>query len=96
MVATTESPPADIVTISLDPLSGIVSVDVKLSPPLEVVDDIVMLVGGLELEVSEVVDVPVAVLGGRGLDLGVAGGPLGSVVFRVGHPEDPASRRTGQ
>jgi len=92
-----ESPPADMVTISLDPLSEIVSVDVKLSPPLEVVDDIVMLeVGALELEVSEVVDVPVAVLGSRGLDLGVAGGPIGSVVFRVGHPEDPASRRTGQ
>jgi len=50
-------------------------------------------VGGLELEVSEVV---VAVLGGRGLDLGVAGGTFGNVMFRAGHPEDPASRRTGQ
>jgi hypothetical protein len=68
------------------------------APSLEVVDEsVVMLEGrGLELEVTEVVDMPVAVLGCRGLELGVTGGRIGSVVFRAEHPEDPASRRTGQ
>ena len=35
-------------------------------------------------------------LEGRGLDLEVTGGTFGNVVFRAGHPEDSASRRTGQ
>jgi hypothetical protein len=60
------------------------------APLLEVVDESVML------EVTKVVDMPVAVLGCGGLGLGITGGTIGSVVFRAGHPEDPASRRTGQ
>jgi hypothetical protein len=60
------------------------------APLLEVVDKSVML------EVTEVTDMPVAVLGCGGLALEVTGGRIGSVVFRDGHPEDPASRRTGQ
>jgi hypothetical protein len=39
---------------------------------------------------------PVAVRGRGGLGLGVTGGTFGGVVFRAGHPETPASRRTGQ
>ena len=73
---------------------------VKLSPPLLVVDKSVAMLEDRELElettVGLVVDVPVAALGGRGFEMGVAGGPIGNVVvFRAGHPEDPVSRRTG-
>ena len=59
------------------------------------VSDVMLEVGELELpvEVSIVVDVPTVVLGGGGL---AGGGTFGIVVFRAGHPEDPASRRTGQ
>jgi len=64
------------------------------------VSDVMLEVGELELpvEVSIVVDVPTVVLGGGGLELeaAAAGGTIGIVVFRAGHPEDPASRRTGQ
>ena len=60
---------------------------------------------GLELEVTVVVDVDIVVLEGGELGLAVAGGllggfrwvgTLGNVVFWAGHPEGPASRRTGQ
>ena len=58
------------------------------------VSDMMLEVGELlPVEVSIVVDVPTVVLGGGGL---AAGGTFGIVVFRAGHPEDPASRRTGQ
>ena len=53
----------------------------------------VLEVGELELEAT---DVPVAVLGGEGLEMGITGGAFGNVVFRAGHPEDSVSRRTGQ
>ncbi len=45
----------------------------------------------------ELVDECVVMLEGRELELEVTGGTFGNVlVFRAGHPEDPASRRTGQ
>ena len=56
----------------------------------------VLEVGELELEATVEVDVPVAVLGGEGLEMGITGGAFGNVVFRAGHPEDSVSRRTGQ
>jgi hypothetical protein len=76
--------------LELDPSEMRVEV---FAPSLEVVDESVVM-----LEVTEVVDMPVAVLGCGGLGLGITGGTgrIGSVVFRAGHPEDPASRRTGQ
>ena len=103
LVATMTVPPTEIsviVTISLDPPSGIVSVGIKDESVamLELEATVVVDVPGatLELEATVVVDVPVALPGGSGLELGVAGGTVGNVVFRAGHPEDPASRRTGQ
>jgi len=70
------------VTVAMAELEAIVVVDV----PVEM----------LELEVTVVVDVPLVVPRGGGLEPGIAGGAIGNVVFRAGHPEDPASRRTGQ
>jgi len=81
-VATLELDSTTTVTVAMLELEAIVVVDV----PVEM----------LELEVTVVVDVPVVVPGGGGLEPGVAGGTTGNVVFRAGHPEDPASRRTGQ
>jgi hypothetical protein len=80
------------VRLELDPSSAEIVVErlEVFAPLLEVVDKSVML------EVTEVVDMPVAVLGCGGLGLGVTGGTISNVVFRAGHPEDPASRRTGQ
>ena len=79
-----------------------VAMGLEVSPPVEVVDESVAVVemGGLELEVTKVeleaaVVVDVAVVDG-GLGPGVAGGTMGNVVFRAGHPKDPVSRRTGQ
>jgi len=79
LVATTESPPveiSEIVTVSVEPPSESVSVKVELSL-LEVVDESVVMMEDRELELEvvdvsvamlevepEVVDVPVAVLGG--------------------------------
>ena len=70
----------------------------RVLPPLEDVDEFVVVLKGrtLELEVTEVADVPVVVPGGGRLGMGVTGGTIGNVVFRAGHPEDPTSRRTGQ
>ena len=106
LVANRKSPLADsenpeIVTTSVDPPSEIVGVAVENSPSLEVVVDesVAMLeleVGGLELEVTVVVDLPVTLMGGAGFELGVTGGTIDNVVFWAGHPEDPVSRRTGQ
>jgi len=78
--------------------SDIVILRMRVCPPLEVVNESVMVLEGrrLKLEVTEVVDVPVVVLGGRGMGMGVTGGTIGNVVFRAGHPKDPTSRRTGQ
>jgi hypothetical protein len=80
------------VKLELDPSSAEIVVErlEVFAPLLEAVDEYVML------DVTEVVDMPVAVLGCGGLGLEVTGGTLGSVVFRAGHPGDPASRRTGQ
>ena len=52
--------------------------------------------GRLGPRVTVVVEVSVVMLvvGGE-LDLKVGGGPIGNVVFRAGHLEDPVSRRTG-
>ena len=71
---------------------------VELSP--EVVEEsIAMLELGVTVAVMEIeegleleIDV-VAVLWGGGL---CTGGTIGDVVFRAGHPEGSASRRTGQ
>ena len=94
-----------IVSVRMDPSSNvIVSVSVKIPPPLleEVDESVAVLEGrglleveGLELEVAVVVDVPVAMLGGGGLELEVIGRTIGDVVFRAGHLEDLVSRRTG-
>ena len=93
MVGTGRSPVIELSEIVTNPPSGIVSVmELEISTPVVVDESVVMLeVGGLELEVAIVVDLAFAVLGG-----GVAGGTIGNVVFRAGHPEDLVSRRTGQ
>ena len=99
MVATTESENSEIVTNWVGPPSEIVAVELS---PTVVDKSVTMLemepgvttVGGLELEVV-VVDAPVAMLG-DGLGLKVTGGTFGNVMFQAGHPEDAASRRTGQ
>jgi len=94
-------PPSVMVKLSppieLEVVEDFVTVTMMEGRELEVivvdVSGAMLEVGGLELEVTEVV---VAVLGGRGLEMGVAGGTFGNVMFRAGHPKDPASRRTGQ
>ena len=105
------APPAEIseiVTVSVDPPSEIVSVIVELSPLVEVVGKSVAMLDSEDK--VEVVDVLFVVLEGRGLeldvdvvvrvvrgelDLKVAGGPIGNVMFRAVHPEDTVSRRLG-
>lgn len=89
LVAVTEALPTRV-SVSVS-----VSMTVTVSP--EVANESVgVLEGGRLLEVTVVVDVAVPMLGGGGLELGVAGGTIGNVVFRAGHPEDLVSRRTGQ
>ncbi len=68
----------------------------ELEVTIVIVDVLVAVLedGRLELEVTVVVEVSVVVVGEE-LELKVAGGPIGNVVFRAGHPEDPVSRRTG-
>ena len=104
--------PSEIVTISVDPVNGIVNVTVTLS--LDVVGETVIKLDsegkGLELGVTIAVKVDVGMLEVGGLVLEevavvvdlpdgglVGGGLIGNVVFRAGHPGDLAvSRRAGQ
>jgi len=82
-----------VATLELDSTTTVTSVAMLELEAILVVDVPVEM---LELEVTVVVDVPLVVPRGGGLEPGVAGGTIGNVVFRAGHPEDPASRRTGQ
>ena len=71
-----------------DPVVVLVSVAMK--------DPVMLEDKGLELELLEEVNVDwrVAMMLGGGLEPVVTVGGIGTVVFRAGHPEDPASRRT--
>jgi len=87
-------PPLEVVDESVAVLGGRrleLEVTVLVCVPIEVLGN-----GGLEVNFTEVVDVRVVVPRGGGLGMRVTGGTFGNVVFRAGHPEDPASRRTGQ
>ena len=84
-----DSPSLEVMygSVTVLELKGLVTTVIRMVVELK------LEVGGLELEVTVVVDVVVAVLRRGGL---VAGGNFGNVVvFRAGHPEDPVSRRTG-
>ena len=109
IVTISVGPPSEIVSVAvrLSPLllegvdeSVVMMEDGRLELEVNVVgdvDDAMLELERSELDVIEVVDalVRVAVLGGRGLE-GVLRGIIDNVVFLAGHPEDPASRRTGQ